>query len=70
MRIQTDISRPVESPPPWLTFVSRADNDFAWLRLMVINPLNGAVSTMVEDSIEIEPVDLSPRASNLHIGLD
>ena len=70
MRIQTDIPCSAESPPPWLTFVSRADNDFVWLRLMVINPLNGAVSTMVEDSVDIEPVDLSPRASSLHIGLD
>jgi hypothetical protein len=70
MRIQTDIPAAPAAVPPWLTFVSRADNDFALLRLMVINPINGAISTMLEEPIEVEPVDFSPRASNLHIGLD
>ncbi|MFZ5433598.1 MAG: hypothetical protein ACOZB3_07480 [Calditrichota bacterium] len=53
--------------PSWLTFVDRAPDDSTFLRLMVLNPVNDAVSTMVNKVIETDPPLPEPGASDLHI---
>ncbi len=52
--------------PPWLTFVNRAPDESSLLRLMVLNPFNGAMSTFVDELIETDPPEYAPRASDLH----
>jgi hypothetical protein len=44
--------------PNWLIFVDKAPDDGPWLRMMVLNPLNGAMSTMINT-----PIDADPRIS-------
>lgn len=53
--------------PPWLVFVDRAPDDGAFLRLMVVNPVNDAVSTMVNRVIETDPPRAVPGAGDLHV---
>lgn len=53
--------------PPWLVFVDRAPDDGAFLRLMVVNPVNDAVSTMVNHVIETDPPPPRPGPDDLHI---
>jgi hypothetical protein len=52
--------------PPWLIFVERAPDDNAFLRLMVLNPENDAVSTFVNEVIDADPDGYAPRARDLH----
>ena len=54
--------------PPWLSCADRADDDKLYLRLMIVNPLNGEVCPMLEGSIEPDPLISSPTADDLHIG--
>ena len=41
--------------PNWLVFVDKAPEDGPWLRMMVLNPLNGAMSTMINTPIDADP---------------
>jgi hypothetical protein len=52
--------------PPWLTFVDRAPDESALLRLMVLNPFNGAMSTFVNELIDTDPPGYEPCAADLH----
>lgn len=52
--------------PPWLTFVDRAPDEGALLRLMILNPVNDAVSVMVNRVIDADPPRYAPGASDLH----
>jgi len=53
--------------PPWLVFVDRAPDDGAFLRLMVVNPVNDAVSTMVNRVVETDPPLPLPGSGDLHV---
>ena len=50
------ISKPQSCPPPdipkWLIFVNKAAEDGPWLRMMVLNPLNGAMCPLINTPIE------------------
>jgi hypothetical protein len=37
--------------PPWLTFVDRAAEDAPLLRLLMLNPINGATSAFINREI-------------------
>ncbi|RPH95300.1 hypothetical protein EHM69_04785 [candidate division KSB1 bacterium] len=52
--------------PSWLIFVDRAPDDTSFLRLMVLNPENDAVSTFVNYVVETDPEGYAPQASDLH----
>lgn len=54
--------------PPWLSGADRAADDNLYLRLMIVNPLNGEVCPMLETSIEPDPYPYAPSAADLHIG--
>ncbi len=41
--------------PKWLVFVDKAPDDEPWLRMMVLNPLNGAMSTFINRPIDADP---------------
>ena len=41
--------------PKWLVFVDKAPDDGALLRMMVLNPFNGAMSTFVNTPIDADP---------------
>ncbi len=51
--------------PAWMTFVSRADETSPWLRLMIVNPVNGAMSITLFEPIEVDPPDFGPTANDL-----
>ncbi|MBU0507657.1 hypothetical protein KKH27_02295 [bacterium] len=53
--------------PSWLVFADRAPDDGTFLRLMVLNPVNDAVSTMVNCVIETDPPLNAPGPDDLHI---
>jgi hypothetical protein len=40
--------------PKWLIFVNKAPDDGPWLRMMVLNPFNGAMCPMINTPIEAE----------------
>ena len=40
--------------PKWLIFVSKAPDDGPWLRMMVLNPLNGAMCLFINTPIETD----------------
>lgn len=40
--------------PPWLVFVDRADDDGPLLRMMVLNPLNGAMCALIDVPVEAD----------------
>jgi hypothetical protein len=52
--------------PSWLSFVDRAADESSLLRLMVLNPFNGAMSTFVNELIDVDPPGYEPRADDLH----
>lgn len=52
--------------PQQLAFVDRDSDESALLRLMVLNPVNGEVSTFVNYVIETDSGDYAPRAADLH----
>lgn len=47
--------RAIESDPPkWLIFVNKDPDDVPWLRMMVLNPFNGAMCALINTPIEPE----------------
>jgi hypothetical protein len=48
--------KPVNCPEPgapkWLIFVNKAPDDGPWLRMMVLNPLNGAMCPMINTPVD------------------
>ena len=52
--------------PSWLTFVSKAVDDAPLLRLMVLNPMNDAMSPMLNHVIDCDPCGYNPGSANLH----
>jgi hypothetical protein len=52
--------------PEWLTFVNRAADDAPLLRLMVLNPVNDTMSTIVNQVIDVDPCGYNPGSANLH----
>jgi hypothetical protein len=66
--------QPEQNPSPakrsavWLACAHRADNDGLYLRLMIVNPLNGEICPMLETSVEPDTHIGAPGPSDLHIG--
>ncbi len=56
--------------PNWLVFVDKAPEDGPWLRMMVLNPLNGAMSTMINTPIDADPRDPSEDSAPMTIARD
>ena len=52
--------------PPWLIFVDRAPDDNTFLRLMLLNPENDAMSVFVNQVIEADPDGYAPRSRDLN----
>jgi hypothetical protein len=44
-----------ENQAKWLVFVDKAADDGELLRLMVLNPFNGVVSTFIHTPIDADP---------------
>jgi len=44
-----------EKRPKWLEFVEQAPEDEDWFRLMVENPMNGSISTISPNIINLDP---------------
>jgi hypothetical protein len=59
---------PESKSPPWLTFVDKASDDMALLRLLMLNPFNSEMSTFVNSVIDADPDGYAPSASDLHTG--
>ncbi len=59
------ISEP--NSPSRLDFVDKAPDDGPLLRLLVLNPFNGEMSTFVNEVIDTDPQDFAPTAGDLHI---
>jgi hypothetical protein len=53
--------------PSRLDFVDKAGDDGPLLRLLVLNPFNGELSTFVNGVIETDPQDFAPSAGDLHV---
>lgn len=56
--------------PNWLVFVDKAPDDGPWLRMMVLNPLNGAMSTMINTPIDADPRKLVDKSAPMTIARD
>jgi hypothetical protein len=54
--------------PSWLTFVDKASDDSALLRLLMLNPFNSEMSTFVNFVIDADPDGYAPSARDLHTG--
>jgi hypothetical protein len=65
--MKTSENTMTESPksPSWLTFVSKAEDDAPLLRLMVLNPMNDAMSPMLNLLIDADPCGYNPGSANL-----
>ncbi len=44
----------VSDTPNWLIFVDKAPDDGPWLRMSLLNPLNGAMCTLVDTPAQAE----------------
>jgi hypothetical protein len=53
--------------PNWLVFVDKAPDDGQLLRMMVLNPFNGAMSTLVNTPIEADPTVLTTQPAALNV---
>jgi len=47
--------------PAWLIFVERVSDDGPWLRMLVLNPFNGAMCPLLSTPVEAELCIVLPR---------
>jgi hypothetical protein len=50
--------------PKWLVFVSKAADDGPLLRMMVLNPINGAMCPLINRPVEPDARDRSPSSGD------
>ena len=45
---------PEPGAPKWLIFVNKAPDDGPWLRMMVLNPFNGAMCPLIDTPVQAD----------------